>query len=134
MIYPDRSLLKGDVEVDEAFVGGVRKGSRGRGAEGKELIVIAAEIAGDRRVGRIRIQRIPNATAETLTSFVLGNVAKGSTIHTDGWTGYVEVAKSGFKHSSRRSAIVNPDELLPRINIVTALLRRWLLGTLVTPT
>lgn len=130
MIYPDRSLLSGDVEVDEAFIGGFRKGGRGRGAEGKELIVIAAEFSGTKRVGRVRIQRIPDATAETLTSFVLGNVAKGSTIHTDGWTGYVDVAKSGFKHSPRRSAVVNPDELLPRINIVTALLKRWLLGTL----
>ena len=42
MVHVDRSLLQGKVEVDEAFIGGVRSGKRGRGAEGKELIVIAA--------------------------------------------------------------------------------------------
>ena len=130
MIYADRSLLHGDVEVDEAFIGGVRTGKRGRGAEGKELIVIAAECSGLKRVGKIRIQRIPDASAEILEPFITANIAKGSTIHTDGWGSYNHVDKLGYKHLPRKSATVHPDELLPRINIVTALLKRWLLGTL----
>jgi len=130
MIFEDRSLLQGDVEVDEAFLGGVRTGKRGRGAEGKELIVIAAEYSGKKRVGRIRIQRIPDASAEKLEPFITANIAKGATVHTDGWSGYNGVEKLGYKHVPRKSATVHPDELLPRINIVTALLKRWLLGTL----
>jgi transposase-like protein len=130
MIFVDRSLLRGEVEIDEAFIGGVHIGKRGRGAEGKELIVIAAECSKEKRVGRIRIQRIPDATAETLEAFILANIAPGSTIHTDGWPSYNSVSKLGYKHLPRPSATVNPDELLPRINIVTALLKRWLLGTL----
>ena len=130
MIYADRSLLQGDVEVDEAFIGGVRSGKRGRGAEGKELIVIAAECSGEKRVGRIRIQRIPDASSESLEPFITANVAKGSTIHTDGWKGYNHVGKLGYNHLPKKSATVNPDELLPRINIATSLLKRWLLGTL----
>jgi transposase-like protein len=130
MIFSDRNLLKGEIEVDEAFIGGVRAGKRGRGAEGKELIVIAAECSGLKRVGRVRIQRIPNATAEALEAFILANIAQGSTIHTDGWPSYNAVSSLGYKHLPRPSSTVNPDELLPRINIVTALLKRWLLGTL----
>lgn len=130
MIFGDRSLLQGDVEVDEAFLGGVHSGKRGRGAEGKELIVIAAEYAGKKRVGRIRIQRISDASAEKLEPFITANIATGSTIHTDGWNGYNGVEKLGYKHQARKSATVPPDELLPRINIVTSLLKRWLLGTL----
>ena len=130
MIHADRSLLQGEVEVDEAFIGGVRSGKRGRGAEGKELIVIAAECSGEKRVGRARIQRIPNASAEVLEAFILANVADGTTIHTDGWPSYNGLAKLGFKHLPRPSATVDPDELLPRVNIVTSLLKRWLLGTL----
>jgi transposase-like protein len=130
MIYADRSLLQGDVEVDEAFVGGVRPGKRGRGAEGKQLIVIAAECSGLKRVGRVRIQRIPDASAKTLQAFITANVRKGATVHTDGWRSYNDVSSLGYKHRPRKSATVNPDELLPRINIVTALLKRWLLGTL----
>lgn len=130
MIHADRSLLRGDVEVDEAFIGGVRSGKRGRGAEGKELIVIAAECSGRKRVGRIRIQRVPDASRENLEPFILANIATGSTIHTDGWKSYNDVSKLGYKHVPRRSATVDPDELLPRINTVTALLKRWLMGTL----
>ena len=130
MIYADRSLLQGEVEVDEAFIGGIRSGKRGRGAEGKELIVIAAECSGEKRVGRIRIQRVPDASTENLEIFILANIALGSTIHTDGWKSYNDVGKLGYKHLPRKSATVHPDELLPRINTVTALLKRWLLGTL----
>lgn len=130
MVYADRSLLQGEVEVDEAFIGGVRTGKRGRGAEGKDLIVIAAECSGRRRVGRIRIQRIPDASADSLETFIIDNVAKGATVHTDGWKSYSGTADLGYKHLPRKSAAVNPDELLPRINLVIALLKRWLLGTL----
>ena len=130
MVHADRSFLQGEVEVDEAFIGGVRTGKRGRGAEGKELIFIAAECSGEKRVGRIRIQRIPDASAKSLETFIAANIAKGSTIHTDGWRSYSCVDKLGYKHLPRKSATVDPDELLPRINLVTALLKRWILGTL----
>jgi len=130
MIFGDRSLLQGDVEVDEAFLGGVHSGKRGRGAEGKELIAIAVECSGKKRLGRIRIQRIADASAETLEPFITANIAKGATIHTDGWNGYNGVSKLGYKHLPIKSSTVQPDELLPRVNIVTSLLKRWLLGTL----
>ncbi len=50
MVLVDRSHLSGEIEVDEAFLGGVRSGKRGRGADGKQLIVIAAEIAGIKKL------------------------------------------------------------------------------------
>ncbi len=130
MVHADRSLLQGDVEVDEAFIGGVRSGKRGRGAEGKELIVIAAECSGKKRIGRIRIQRVPDASTENLEAFLLANIALGTKVHTDGWKSYNTVGSLGYKHLPVKSATVAPDELLPRINTVTALLKRWLLGTL----
>ena len=130
MVHADRNLLHGDVEVDEAFIGGVHSGKRGRGASGKHLIVIAAEFSGKKPVGRARIQRIPDASAESLEACILANIAQGSTVHTDGWKGYKAVGSIGYKHLPCKSATVEPDELLPRINIVTALLKRWLLGTL----
>lgn len=130
MVHADRSLLKGEVEVDEAFIGGFKSGKRGRGAEGKQLVVIAAECSGKKRVGRIRIQRVPDATSENLEAFIKANIESGSTIHTDGWKSYGDIKFLDFKHLPRKSATVDPDELLPRINTVTALLKRWLMGTL----
>jgi len=66
MVHADRNLLHGDVEVDEAFIGGVHSGKRGQGASGKQIIVIAAKFSEKKRVGRARIQRIPDASAESL--------------------------------------------------------------------
>jgi hypothetical protein len=43
MVRPDRDRLSGAVEVDEIYVGGVKKRKRGRGADGKALVLVAAE-------------------------------------------------------------------------------------------
>lgn len=39
MVRPGRDKLSGTVEVDETFVGGEHEGKRGRGAEGRELVL-----------------------------------------------------------------------------------------------
>jgi len=39
-------------------------------------------------IGRIRMKRIPIASADCLTGFVKEAIAPGSTVHTDGWVGY----------------------------------------------
>ena len=48
MVGPGRDLLSGHLEVDETYVGGTAKGRRGRGADKKHIVVIAAEEAGAR--------------------------------------------------------------------------------------
>jgi hypothetical protein len=50
MVLPGRNKLTGEVEVDETFVGGVKTGKRGRGATGKTLVLIAAEVRGRQSV------------------------------------------------------------------------------------
>ena len=45
MVRPGRDRLSGLVEMDETFIGGERSGKRGRGAEGKTLVLVAAEQA-----------------------------------------------------------------------------------------
>jgi transposase-like protein len=129
MVFSERNQLQGQVEVDEAFLGGVSTGKRGRGAKNKQLIVIAAEFSGNKKIGRIRIQRSRDASAESLEPFIKTNVAPKSHIHTDGWKGYAGVSKLGYNHHAVKSLTVDPDELLPRVGIVTSLLKRWLLGT-----
>jgi hypothetical protein len=41
MVRPARDPLAGDVEVNEMFIGGIKPGTRGRGAEGKSLVAVA---------------------------------------------------------------------------------------------
>src|SRR5207244_6933719 len=65
MVRPGRDRLTGRVEVDETYVGGVEEGTRGRQTEHKALVVIAAQEDGP-GIGRIRMRRIPDASADSL--------------------------------------------------------------------
>ena len=66
MTQVGKDKLTGTVEIDEVFVGGVHKGKTGRGALGKELILVAVEDKGKKGYGRIRMQIIQDATSATL--------------------------------------------------------------------
>ena len=129
MVNPNRSKLSGTVEIDEALIGGVATGKRGRGAENKVLIVIAVELDG-KKVGRCRMSIIGDASANSLHAFVSENIEKGSSVITDGWNGYNGIEALGFS----RSIHVQKNEedfskLLPHVHTITSLLKRWLLGT-----
>jgi hypothetical protein len=69
MVRPDRDRLAGWVEVDETYLGGLEEGAAGRGVEDKALIMIAAQADG-KRIGRIRMRVIPDASAGSLHSFI----------------------------------------------------------------
>jgi transposase-like protein len=128
MVRPGRDRLSGVVEVDEIFIGGERSGKRGRGAEGKTLVMIAAQQA-DRGIGRIRLCRVPNAAGESLESAVQQMVEPETEVHTDGWRGYNGLAKLGYNHQVIRKTSELGDNLLPLANRIASLLKRWLLGT-----
>jgi transposase-like protein len=128
MVVPGRSLLNGEVEVDETFLGGVKPGKRGRGAAGKTLVLIAAEIRGT-AIGRIRLQVIQDATADTLLGAVGTFVESGSDIVTDGLTSYSGLTGRGFNHTVSRHTPQLGKNLLPHVHRIASLLKRWLLGT-----
>ena len=69
MVRPGRERLSGRIEVDETYVGGMAEGKRGRGAERKALVVIAAQEVGP-GVRGIRLARVPDAGAASLVGFV----------------------------------------------------------------
>lgn len=128
MVRPGRDNLSGVVEVDETYLGGKKPGKRGRGAEGKTLILIAAQ-ENDNHIGRIRLRRVDNASSDSLVAALTGMVEPGSTIRTDGWTGYKKLAALGYTHLVVRQHIDIGDNLLPSANRVASLLKRWLMGT-----
>lgn len=129
MVLSSRTKLKGVVEVDEVFVGGKSSGKRGRGAEGKVLIVVAVEVLG-RRTGRTRLAKIPDASSNCLISFIEENIEPSSIIITDGWPSYNDIANRGYKHKVQKATIKDEDqEVLPNVHRIASLLKRWLLGT-----
>lgn len=128
MVRPGRERLSGNVEVDETYVGGKKAGKRGRGAAGKSLVLIAVEDK-ENEFGRIRLRRIPDASAKSLTPAVQESVEPGSTVRTDGWNGYVGLASAGYNHIVVRQSANVGEKLLPKPHRVAALLKRWLQGT-----
>ena len=130
MVRPGRELLDGPVEVDETIVGPRRTGRPGRSPAGKALVAIAVEArAGG--PGRVRMRRIPNATKDVLTDFVLDHVQRHSEVRTDGWAGYLGVGEHRYSHVvTSVSASGDPAHIaMPEVHRVASLLKRWLLGT-----
>ena len=147
MVRNDQDLLSGEIEVDECYVGGVREGRRGRGAEGKSIVMVVAERrmlekTGRMIFGRIRLKCIPNVSGETLCGAIKALVAPGATIYTDGWGGYTGLASAGYPHVVYKQAgrgrtipsgegdDVGEDSSLPLCHRAISLLKRWILGTL----
>jgi len=86
MMSPTRDMLKGTIQIGATFWGGEKPGKRGRGAEGKALILIAVEHS-ESKPGRVRLLKIPDTTGETLISAINSLVTPGSVIETDGYRG-----------------------------------------------
>lgn len=129
MVVPERSKLLGTVEIDETLVGGKKSGKRGRGAEGKILVVIAIELVG-KKMGRVRMETIECADRVQLNQFVKNNVELESTVITDGWKGYTDIKKMKYKHEiQNQKLILDKEEITPNVHKIASLLKRWLLGT-----
>ena len=69
MVRPGRDRLRGEVEVDETFIGGVEQGGGKRHVSKKALVAVAAEVRGT-GTGRIRLHRDQDSSAESLVGFV----------------------------------------------------------------
>lgn len=128
MVRPGRDRLSGIVDVDETYIGGEKHGKRGRGSAGKVLVVVMVEMK-DNRIGRIRLKRVFDASAKSLENAIKTSVEPGSVIHTDGWEGYSGLSRIGYTHEVVRKEAVVGKDLLPKVNRIVALLKRWLLGT-----
>ncbi len=129
MVRPGREKLSGVVEIDETYVGGPKSGKRGRGAEGKALVVIAVEDKDELGFGRIRLGRMEDASGNSLTRFVQDNVEIGSTVRTDGWNGYNGLSEKGYEHTIQEETGEVGDEMLPLAHRIASLMKRWLMGT-----
>ena len=94
MVRPDRDRLRGGSRWMKPIWADWRKAFVAARRNAKALIVVAAQEDGP-GIGRIRMRRIPDASAESLVPFVRDSVEVGSVVHTDGWLGYMPLAGQG---------------------------------------
>jgi transposase-like protein len=130
MVAPERSPLKGLVEVDETAIpyrtnDDPPAGGRGRSHNGKMLVAGAVEIEG-RAPGRVRLAAIDDCSAETLHAFIRTDIAPGATVKTDGWSGYP--GAPGVTHAPHRVGPMAAHIVLPWAHRLFANLKCWALG------
>ena len=86
-------LLEGEVEADESYFGGRRKGKRGRGAPGKVPVFGLLK-----RNGKVYTVIIPDAKTDTLMPIIRQKVKPDSIVYTDTFRSYNALDVSEFKH------------------------------------
>ena len=131
MVAPEREPLRGEVEVDEGFVGGVNPNRKaGRDPVGKRLVGVAVEVRGAGS-GRLRLAVLADASKRSLGPWVAENVESGAIVHTDGWGGYADLNARGFDHrpTSQRWRSEERRLILPRAHRTLSNLKTWLQGT-----
>ena len=73
-------MFGGEIEVDESYFGGKRKGKRGRGAAGKIPVFGLLK-----RGGKVYTKIIPDASSATLMPIIKRKVVPDSIVYSDGW-------------------------------------------------
>ncbi|AJI45359.1 IS1595 family transposase [Francisella tularensis] len=96
LIYQNSEHLEmfaGEIEVDESYFGGTRKGKRGRGADGKVPVFGLLK-----RNGKVYTVIIPDAKSDTLLPIIIEKVKPDSIVYTDTFRSYNALDVSEFKH------------------------------------
>ncbi len=130
MVSPERERLKGEVEIDEFFLGGHEEGLKGGRQRGKKALVgVAIEVRG-RGSGRLRLAVLPDASGPSLREFAKATTQPGAIVHTDGLQAYRVLAAHGYDHRRRQQQTAAPGEqLLPRAHRAISNLKAWMHGT-----
>ena len=86
-------ILGGEIEMDESYFGGVRKGKRGRGAAGKVAVFGILK-----RGGKVYTKVVPDTKSETLLPVIQSKVSLDSIVYTDCYRSYNVLDVNDFYH------------------------------------
>jgi hypothetical protein len=132
-----RERLRGDVEFDETYVGGVEPGAGGRARGKKSAVAVACEVISETSTGRIRLARLPDASTLAIADFLEANIEPGSVLCCDDWASYqpalAELAGRGLHYTAKTTTLSKTTSkahlVHPHVHRVASRLKRWLLGT-----
>ncbi len=92
---PHLEMFDGEVEADESYFGGQRKGKRGRGAADKVAVFGLLK-----RNGKVYTVTVPNTQTATLFPIIREQVKPDSIVYTDCYRSYDVLDVSEFSHFS----------------------------------
>lgn len=90
--------LSGEIEMDESYFGGRRKGKRGRGSQGKNIVFGLLE-----RDGRVYTRVVEHVSKEELMAVIRKKTRKGSVYYTDSFKSYNSLKRLGKHHTVNHS-------------------------------
>lgn len=88
-----KELFDGEIELDECYFGGIRKGKRGRGAGGKTAVFGLLK-----RNGKVYTVVVKDTKANTLIPIITSKIKPDSIVYTDSYRSYNALDVSDFKH------------------------------------
>ena len=88
-----REVFEGEIELDESYFGGVRKGKRGRGAADKVVVFGLLK-----RGGRVYTKIVADTKTGTLMPIITEKIAPDSVVYTDSYRSYNALDVSDFYH------------------------------------
>ena len=86
-------VFDGEIELDESYFGGTRKGKRGRGAAGKVIVFGILK-----REGKVYTKVIDDTKTDTLMPIIYRKIVPDSVVYTDSYRSYNALDVSGFHH------------------------------------
>jgi len=86
-------VFAGQIELDESYFGGVRKGKRGRGAAGKVAVFGILK-----RGGKVFTVVVDDTRSNTLMPIIANKIAPDSVVYTDSYRSYNALDISDFYH------------------------------------
>jgi len=124
--------LKGDVQMDDAYLGGQRPGPGGRGAEGKTPFVAAVSVTSDGKPNQIVLRRVGRFSNAAIAR--VARTAFDASVHavSDGLRCFSAVTKAGCTHApvktgSGAKAAKNPH--FKWVNTVLGNIKAAMVGT-----
>ena len=115
--------MSGRVEIDDAYLGGVRSGGkRGRGAAGKTPFVAAVETTAERRPRRLKLTPVKGFRKKEVETLAKASFAPGTNIVSDGLSCWQAVTKAGCDHFPLRTGSGRQAAKWPSFNWVNTTL------------
>ncbi len=118
MVRKDHAPLRGEVEMDEGFIGG-------KGAD-KSITLVGVEPG-----GRIRLKQVSSNTEAAISGFAEREIDEQAQVRTDGLASYNarSLGKRSHKKTVQTQAQRKYKDDLQHCHWAIANLKRWLLGT-----
>lgn len=88
-----KELFDGEIELDESYFSGIRKGKRGRGAGGKTAVFSLLKCS-----GKVFVLVVKDTKTNTLMPIIVGKIKPDSIVYTDSYKSYNALDVSDFKY------------------------------------